>query len=154
MNISTANFSVTLNPSKPSWALALSLSILYLLAAICILLVSIPALLKVIALAALTYLGVKAIKQHALLRADSSITAIVCSSSNLGSGSGNNKCKVILNNGKEFQTELISANCLFDYFIVFLFKNNTKKFKATIAKDAISQEQFYALRLYLRSINK
>ena len=105
-------------------------------------------------LAALIYTGVKAVKQHALLRSDSSIAALVCSSSSLSSGSDNNKCKITLNNGKEFKVNITSADCLFNYFIVLLFKNNAKTFKATIAKDTISQEQFYSLRLYLRSINK
>ena len=91
-------------------------------------------------------MGVKTIKQYALLLTQTSIIKLICSS--------DNKCKITLKSGEEFQVKLISANCLFDYFIVFLFKNNAKKFKATIAKDTVSQEQFYALHLYLRSFNK
>jgi hypothetical protein len=98
------------------------------------------------ALTVLVFIGAKAVRQYALFKADTSITKFNCSS--------DSKCKVELKNGKEIQVKLISADCLFGYFIVLLFKNNTKKYKITIAKDTVSQEQFYALRLYLRSLNK
>ena len=91
-------------------------------------------------------MAVKTIKQYALLKSENSIYKLRCSS--------NSKCEIELKNGKVFQAKLIAANWLFDYFAVFLLQNNTNKFKATIAKDSMSQEQFYALRLYLRSLNK
>lgn len=133
---------------KPSWALTLSLSFLYLLAAICIALISLPIGLKVIALAVLIFVGVKAIKQHALFATDASIIKLN------GFNPSNNKCKIKLKNGKKIQVNLISAECLFGYFIVLAFKDNANKYKITIAKDMVSQEQFYALRLYLRSLIK
>lgn len=89
-------------------------------------------------------MGIKAIKQHALYTSDVSITNLVFTS--------NKKCKIKLKDGKQFQVKLLSAECLFDYFVIFQFKNNVNNYKATIAKDTISQEQFYTLRLYLRSI--
>ncbi len=91
-------------------------------------------------------MAAKTIKQYALLSSEDSIYKLRCSS--------NSKCQIELKNGKVFHAKLIAANWLFDYFTVFLLQNNTNKFKATIAKDSMSQEQFYALRLYLRSLNK
>ncbi len=91
-------------------------------------------------------MAVKTIKQYALLKSEDSIYKLRCSS--------NSKCKIELKNGKVFQAKLIAENWLFDYFAVFLLQNSTNKFKGTIAKDSMSQEQFYALRLCLRSLNK
>lgn len=107
---------------------------------------AIPIWLKIIASTALVFIGINAIKRHALFKSDASIISLVC----LSEG----KCKIKLNNGKQLQVKLVSADILFDYFVAFSFKNNANIYKATIAKDTISQDQFYALRLYLRSIKK
>lgn len=63
------------------------------------------------------------------------------------------QCSIELKNGKTYQASLKDADWLFEYFAVFAFTANTKAIKTIIAKDAMSQEQFYALRLYLRSFN-
>lgn len=97
-------------------------------------------MLFIIFIAAITF------KQYVLLTSANSIIKINCSSKC--------KCRIELNNGKVYQAKLVAADWLFDYFAVIVLQNNTKKFKATIAKDTMSQEQFYALRLYLRSLNK
>jgi len=124
----------------------LCFSLLHLLALISILFLSIPVLVMVILISIVLMMAAKTIKQYALLISEDSIYKLRCSS--------NSKCQIELKNGKVLQAKLIAANWLFDYFAVFLLQNNTNKFKATIAKDSMSQEQFYALRLYLRSLNK
>ncbi len=124
----------------------LSLSLLYLIALISILFLSLSVLFKVVLVFIVLIMAIYTIKQYALLKSENSIYKLRCSS--------NNKCQIELKNGKVLQAKLISAEWLFNYFAVLLLQNNTKKFKATIAKDSMSQEQLYALRLYLRSFNK
>ena len=91
-------------------------------------------------------MAVMTTNRYALLKSDHSIHKLSCSS--------DRKCKVELQNGKVYDLKLTTAEWLLDYFLVFVMQNKTKKFKATIAKDALSQEQLYSLRLYLRSFNK
>ena len=143
MNTSTANFSITLKPSK---ALFLSLSALHLFAAISISLLFIAISVKLALVMILLLMAVKTIKQYVLLKTDHSIAKLNCLT--------NCKCRLELNNGKVYQVKIISAEWLFNYFAVLVLRNNSNKFKATIAKDTLSQEQFYALHLYLRSLNK
>ena len=94
----------------------------------------------------LLFFAVNSIKQYALFKSDNAIYKL--------SSLGDRKLLVELKNGKVFQAKVISAECLFDYFTVFVLQNNARKYKSTIAKDTLSQEQFYTLRLYLRSFNK
>ncbi len=86
------------------------------------------------------------IKKHALLNTEKSVIRIV--------SSGDKKCKLEFKNGSSTQVNVISIVNLFDYFFVLVVKNNSNKITSVIAKDSISQEQFYMLRLYLRSFNK
>ncbi len=102
--------------------------------------------IKVILFFLVVYLGVTTIKQYALLNDNNSISKII--------SSGNKKCKIELNSGKIIQANITAVGSLFDYFIVIVVKNNSNKITSIIAKDSISQEQFYALRLYLRSFKK
>ena len=85
------------------------------------------------------------IRRFALLTSNDSVLHLSCAS--------NDRCRIELVNGKVYQTKITSADWLFNYFAVILLQSNSKKFKVIIAKDAVSQEQFYALRLYLRSLN-
>ena len=84
-------------------------------------------------------------KKYIFFKSNNSIAKLSCTK--------NGKCRVELKNGKVFQAKIVSAEWLFNYFAVFVLENNVNKFKTTIAKDALSQEQFYSLRLYLRSLN-
>ena len=86
-----------------------------------------------------------AIRRFGLLTSNDSVLHLSCTASD--------RCRIELNNGKVYQANITSADWLFNYFAVILLQNNSKKFKVIIAKDAVSQEQFYALRLYLRSLN-
>ena len=90
-------------------------------------------------------MGYFQIKQYALLVSKDAIRLLNCSSKN--------KCKLELNNKHRYLTSIVSANWLFNYFAVLVLQSSTKKFNVIIAKDALSQEQFYTLRLYLRSLN-
>jgi len=90
------------------------------------------------------WIAVITIKRYALFNAENSVHKLSCSN--------DNKCKVELHNGKTYKVKVTATNWLFDYFAILTMQNKTKKFKATIAKDALSQEQFYVLRLYLRSL--
>jgi len=143
LNTSTDNFSITLQPSR---ALFLSLGSVHFLAIVSILFLSIPVWVKIVLVFFIFVTAAITFKQYVLLKSANSISKLNCSSKR--------KCRVELNNGKVYQAKLIAADWLFDYFAVLVLQNNTKKFKATIAKDTMSQEQFYALRLYLRSLNK
>ncbi len=143
MNTSTDNFSITLQPSR---ALFISLCSVHFLAIVSILFLSIPIFVKVALVFFVFVLATYTVNQYVLLKSEKSIYKLNCRNTR--------KCRVELNNGKVYQANLIAANWLFDYFAVLVLQNNTKKFKATIAKDTMSQEQFYALRLYLRSLNK
>ncbi len=90
-------------------------------------------------------MAVNLIKQYAMLSAEKSVTKLDCSSKN--------KCKIELKNKKVYQVRLVTTGWLFNYFAVLVLQSNVKKIKVIIAKDAVSQEQFYTLRLYLRSLN-
>ena len=85
------------------------------------------------------------LRRFALLTSNDSVLHLSCAA--------NDRCRIELVNGKVYQTNITSADWLFNYFAVILLQSNSKKFKVIIAKDAVSQEQFYALRLYLRSLN-
>jgi hypothetical protein len=91
-------------------------------------------------------LAIKTIKQHILFLSANSISKINCAASR--------ECQIEMNDGRIYQAKLISADCLFNYFAVLVLQANAKKFSVTIAKDTMSQEKFYQLNLYLRSINK
>ena len=124
----------------------LSLSSVHLLAIFSILFLSIPILIKVVLVFFIFVIAANTFNQYVLLKSAKSISKLNCS--------GERKCRIELNDGKVYKAKLIAANWLCDYFEVLVLQNNTKKFKSTIAKDTMSQEQFYALRLYLRSLNK
>ena len=67
--------------------------------------------------------------------------------------SASNECKIETSNGTTHDARIQNADWLFRFFAVIVLSVNTKIYKTIIAKDMLSQEQFYALRLYLRSIN-
>ena len=141
MTTSTANINIE---CKVSRALLLLFAFIYLLALISIWLISIPIILKLVLFFVVIYLGVANIKQYSLLQAANSVVRII--------GASNGKCKIECNDGKFIQAKIISSGNLFGTFIIMVMKNNAQKITSIIAKDSISQEQFYALRLYLRSI--
>jgi len=143
LSTSTANLSITLHPSK---TLLLSLVFLKLLAVVSVILLSIPIWIKGVVVCGIVIIALHLVKQHALLKHSHSITSLNCAH--------DKKCKIKFNDGNSCNAEIISAEWLFNYFAVFVFQNKKKKLNATIAKDSMSQEQFYALRLYLRSLNK
>ena len=142
MNTSIANLSVSLQPSK---VLLITLGIFHLLASVSILLITIPILFKVILILLILLLGFVTIKQFVLLNDNCSVVKLNCADK------GNTR--LTLKNGSVVNANIVSAQWLFEYFVVLIFKNHSKKYKAVIAKDALSQEQFYTLRLYLRSLN-
>jgi len=119
--------------------------LLYLVAIFSILLFSIPVWTKVLAALLLIVMAYKAIEKHVLFNADESIVKINCTNNNI--------CKVELKNGKVYKTNVTSASWLFNYFLIIVLQNNKMKLSAAIAKDTMSQEQLYAFRLYLRSLN-
>ncbi|MFK7816335.1 MAG: protein YgfX [Gammaproteobacteria bacterium] len=143
MNTSTAKINIT---CKASHALLLVFSSAYILALLSIWLIAIPAWIKLISSLIAIYFGTITIKQYALLKADNSVIRII--------SSGDNKCKVEFQDGSTAQANIISISSLFDCFVVLVIKNKSNKITLVIAKDSISQEQFYMLRLYLRSLNK
>lgn len=120
--------------------------LVYVLALVSIFLIAIPVWIKLVIFLVVIYLGIITIKKHALLNDNNSINRIICT--------GNDKCKIEFNSGHLIQAKIISVRSLFNYFIVMVIKDNKKNITSIIAKDSISQEQFYTLRLYLRSINK
>ena len=143
MNSSTPNLNLVIKPSK---ALLFCFIFIYGLAVICILLISILFLIKVIAILLILVSGVYVIKQFALLKNSNSIVKFIASSTSI-------ECKLETKEGIEIDARIKNADWLLHYFAVIVFSTNTKIYKTIIAKDTLSQEQFYALRLYLRSIN-
>lgn len=143
MNTSTHNLSITLRPSR---ALLIVFSFIHLVAVSALVFISISVWVKAIAIASILIIGIKTIEQYALLTADNSVVKISASSAT-------NQCQIEINNEKILHAHIKDAGWLFEYFAVLVLSTNTKVFKTIIAKDAISQEQFYALRLYLRSFN-
>ena len=123
----------------------LILGFFHLLAAVSILFLAISILLKAIVILLIISLGIITIKKFVLLRDDSSIVKLNCAEKG--------KSRLTLKNGTVMQANIVSAQWLFEYFAVLIFKSNSKTCKSIIAKDALSQEQFYTLRLYLRSLN-
>jgi len=115
-------------------------------ALVSLMLIAIPLWGKVVAFCITFYFAVKITMQYALLKSDAAVIR-VSTTSKVG------QCSIELKNGKTYQASLKDADWLFEYFAVFAFTANTKAIKTIIAKDAMSQEQFYALRLYLRSFN-
>ncbi len=87
------------------------------------------------------------ITKYAWLTANNSIVHIAC----LGK---EEKCEIEFKSGKKVQVKVLDAAWVANYFATLLFKSETKKYKCVISKDAISQEQLYTFRLYLRSVNK
>ncbi len=142
MNKSTLNLSYSAKPSK---ALFLSFVFLHALAIISLVFISVPIWIKCLVILLIVVMAFIVIRHYAFIASDDSIKHLNCIA--------NNKCRIELNNGKVYQTKVVSAAWLFNYFVVIMLQSNSKKFKLTIAKDALSQEQFYALRLYLRSLN-
>ena len=57
-------------------------------------------------------IAVNTFKQYVLLKSANSISKLNCSNKR--------KCRVELNNGKVYQTKLIAADWLFDYFAVLV----------------------------------
>jgi len=143
LNTSTDNLSITL---KPSNAVIICLGSLHLLALIVVVLLSIAAWLKALLLILVVAMATKAIREHGLNISETSITKLSCAS--------NSKCRIELNNGTAIQAKITNADWLFNYFAVLIIQSKQNKFNTVIAKDSLSQEQFYTLRLYLRSLNK
>lgn len=90
--------------------------------------------------------GVYVTKQYVLLQNKNSIVKII-------TVSASNECKIENRDGTLHDARIKNADWLFRYFVVIILSTNSKIYKTIIAKDVLSQEQFYTLRLYLRSIN-
>ncbi len=101
--------------------------------------------IKALSIAIIISMAYFQLKQYVLLVSKDAIKYLNCSSEN--------KCLLELNNQQRFSASIISANWLFNYFAILVLQSSTKKYNVIIAKDALSQEQFYTLRLYLRSLN-
>jgi hypothetical protein len=141
LTASTANINIQCKASK---ALLLVFAFIYLLALVSIGLISISVWLKIPLFLVVIYFGVANTKQYALLQNTNSVIKIV--------GASNGNCKIEFNDGKFIQAKIVSSGSLFEYFKIIVMKNNSQKITSIIAKDSISQEQFYVLRLYLRSL--
>lgn len=124
----------------------LSFGFLHLLAVVSLIFISIPIWLKVIVIALILIIGARTIAQYALLKTNNTVVKISASSEA-------SQCRIEINNGKIYHARIKDAGWLFEFFAILVLKTSTKTFKTIIAKDAIGQEQFYALRLYLRSLN-
>lgn len=116
------------------------------MAVVTLVLITIPLWIKAVAIVSVLITGIKVIAQYSLLKTEGSIVKISAS------GAGD-ECKIETRGEITHRARLKSADCLFGYFILFVFGTNKKTFKSIIAKDAVRSEQFYALRLYLRSFN-
>ncbi len=143
MNTSTHKLSITLRPSR---ALFIVFSFIHLIAVSGLVFISVSIWVKAITIVPIIIIGIKNIKQYALLKADNSVVKISDSSTR-------NECQIEINNGKTHLAHIKDVGWLFEYFAVLVLSTNTKIYKTIIAKDAISQEQFYVLRIYLRSLN-
>ena len=143
MNTSIANISLSLKPSR---VLFISFVFIYALAAVSLVAVSISIWIKVIAIGFVLASSVYTIKHYIFLKNKTSVVKI-------SAASDSRKCRIEINCGKIYQAHIKNAGWIFGYFAIFVLNTNTNKYKTIIAKDVLSQEQFYALRLYLRSIN-
>ena len=142
MKKSTVNFSYTAKPSK---TLVLSFVFLHALAVASLILISIPIWLKCLSILLIVLMAFNVLRRYALFISNDSIRHLSCAS--------NKKCRIELYNGNVHQVKLVSSAWLFNYFAVMVLQSSSRKFKLAISKDTLSQEQFYALRLYLRSKN-
>ncbi len=141
MNTSTLNLSITLKPSK---VLAVVILALHLLAGVCIVLITIPAFFTIIMLFLLLVMVMTALRKYVWLNASNSIIKI---NSTATAGQYLIQTKA----DKTYQASMINSVWVLNYFAIIVFKvnlgsPNTKDFKVVIAKDALSQEQLYALR--------
>ncbi len=143
MNTSTHKLGITLRPSR---ALFIVFSFIHIVAVSALVFISVSVWVKTITIIPIIIIGIKNIEQYALLKADNSVVKISDSSTR-------NQFQIETNNGKTHLAHIKYAGWLFEYFAVLVLSTNAKIFKSIIAKDAISQEQFYVLRIYLRSLN-
>ena len=152
MSTYTPNLSISLRPSR---ALLFTFLFLYLLALACIGFIAVPTWVKAVLIIILLLSGSVTLHQFVYLKSKNSVVRIDASGSI-------NKCIIKTADDIEYQTEIKSIAVLFNYFVViafcesakdFSFKSkNRRLFKTIIAKDVISQEQLYALRLCDKSI--
>ncbi len=143
MSLSIPNINLTLKPSQVLFA---CFAVLHVLAALCLIFISVSVWYKLFALVLVLLNGVYTIKHYILLNNSNSIVRISISViSKLH--------KIEFKDGTTHHVHIKNAAWLFNYFATIVFYTKSKRYKSIIAKDTLSQEQFYALRLYLRSIN-
>lgn len=119
---------------------------LHTLAIVCLVLISISIWIKIGAILLVLVSAVNTVKHYALLRDKNSIVKLFATSSP-------QDCKIKIKSGALLPAHIENAGWLFGYFAIIVLRANSNKHKCIIAKDMLSQEQFYTLRLYLRSIN-
>ena len=88
----------------------------------------------------------KTIQQFVFLKSKNSIIEI-------STTNAPNKCEIVKFQGIKERACVEYASWVVNYFAIIVLVVNTKFYKVIISKDVISQEQLYALRLYLRSSN-
>ena len=143
MNTSTPNINCSLKPSR---ALFVFLLFLHALAIVCLLLVFFSIVVQILAIALVCISGIVTIRRYVLLSNKNSIVKFLTT--------GVSKiCKIELKIGQIHNANIKYAGWVLGYFAIIVLSTNANNYKTIIAKDTLSQEQFYALRLYLRSIN-
>jgi len=153
LNTSTLNLSISLKPSK---ILAIVIVATHFLAAICVVFIAIAVWLKLILLLCIAALLKSALTQYVWLNAKNSVIKInTASSSSLTSFPSSGQFLIQTKANKRYQASVINAAWVFDYFAILVFKinvneRNKKVLRVVIAKDMISQEQLYALRLAIQ----
>ena len=120
--------------------------LVYLLAIFSVLFLSVPIAVKAISIFALVYFTTPVFKHDVLLLKDTSIIKLNCAA--------NGKARVEFKNGKALQVKITSMQLVFGYFVILLLRDHQRMHNVVIAKDTSSQEQFHALRVYLRSYKR
>ena len=132
---------------RPSLVLSLSVIFIHALAIVSLALITAPAWIKAAASVACLVIGIRLTARYALLKTDGAIVKIMAFNAT-------NPCKIKTRGGAEYGVRLKSADLQFDYIALLVFGTNKRTFKAVITKDAVDPEEFYTLRLYLRSFER
>lgn len=127
--------------------LTLGLIFIHALAIISLALITAPEWLKAAVSVMCLVIGIRLTARYALLKTDNAIIKITAFNPT-------SPCKIKTRGGAEYGVRLRSADLQFNYIALLIFGTNKRTFKTIITKDAIDPEQFYTLRLYLRSFER
>ena len=126
--------------------LSLGLIFIHGLAIVSLALITVPAWVKAAAILVCLAVGARLTTRYALLKTRGSIVKVTISDAM-------DLCQIEMRGGAVYHAQLKDADLQFGHVALLVFGVDNKTFKAVIAKDAVDSNQFYALRLYVRSFD-